>query len=48
MSNPISPIHQHPKRGVMGGCHPVHAAGNLPNPMDRFLLSNMHEVLFVN
>ena len=29
-------------------CHQVHAAGLVPNGMNRFLFSNMQEVLFVN
>jgi hypothetical protein len=28
-------------------CHRVHAAGTLPNDMNRFLHSNSQEVLFV-
>ena len=32
----------------MLACHRVHAAGKLPNGMDRFLHSNSQEVLFVN
>ena len=33
---------------LAGLCHQVHAAGTLPNTMNRFLLTNMQEVLFVN
>jgi hypothetical protein len=33
---------------LTGLCHQVHAAGSLPNNMNRFLLSNMQKVLFVN
>jgi hypothetical protein len=29
-------------------CTRVHGAGIEPNVMDRFMLSNSHEVLFVN
>lgn len=47
MCNPISPVHQRPVWGGMGGCHPVHAAGIRPNRMDHFLPTNRHEVLFV-
>ena len=29
-------------------CHPIHAAGPVSNGMNRFLFSNLQEVLFVN
>jgi hypothetical protein len=29
-------------------CTRVHGAGLVPNVMDRFMFSNLHEVLFVN
>ena len=32
----------------IGLCHQVHAAGLLPNNMNRFLLTNVQKVLFVN
>lgn len=28
-------------------CNPVHGAGDTPNAMNRFVHSNMHQVLFV-
>ena len=31
-----------------GLCTRVHGVGTLPSTMDRFMLPNMHEVLFVN
>lgn len=34
--------------GLLGLCHPIHAAGTSPNSMNRFLHSNPQEVLFVN
>ena len=37
-----------PKAGSLRLCHRVHAAGDLPNDMNRFLLSNTQEVLFAN
>jgi hypothetical protein len=43
-------IEFHPSLSTMGGrigCHPVHGAGIDPNTMNRFLLSNLQEVLFV-
>ena len=39
---------QLPLKGLDRLCTRVHGAGSKPNTMDRFMLSNSHEVLFVN
>jgi hypothetical protein len=39
---------QLPSTGMGHLCTRVHGAGLKPNIMDRFMLSNSHEVLFVN
>jgi hypothetical protein len=44
----ISHIHKTLIHRAVGLCHQVHAAGTQPNSMNRFMLSNSHEVLFVN
>ncbi len=36
-----------PETGASSGHHRVYGAGLLPNIMNRFMLSNSHEVLFV-
>jgi hypothetical protein len=43
----ISHLHDRPTEGAMQACHHVHAAGLMPNDMNRFLHSNAREVLFV-
>lgn len=37
-----------PEEGNYRLCNRVHGAGFAPNTMNRFVLSNSHEVLFVN
>ncbi len=44
----ISQTTDHPKARLVCLCTRVHGAGFEPNTMDRFMLSNSHEVLFVN
>jgi hypothetical protein len=48
MPTRISQATDSPKVGADGLCTRVHGAGFEPNTMDRFMLSNSHEVLFVN
>ena len=43
----ISHLHNMLQEARVAVCHPVHAAGTLPNDMNRFLHSNSREVLFV-
>ncbi len=43
----ISHLHNRPAEGAWLVCLPVHAAGKLPNGMNRFLQSNAQEALFV-
>jgi hypothetical protein len=43
----ISHPQDRPAEGALLVWHPVHAAGTLPNGMNRFLQSNAQEVLFV-
>ena len=47
MATPISSNQLHRIEGVLDGCHHVHAAGQLPNSMNRFLRSYLQKVLFV-
>ncbi len=47
MTNPISSDQQRRTDGALGGCYQVHAAGKLPNNMNRFLHPNLQKVLFV-
>jgi len=48
MRTHLSPVQQHLQQGALAGCSPIHAAGTQPNHMDHFLLTNTHEVLFVD
>jgi hypothetical protein len=43
----ISHMHNLLQEAGADVCHRVHAAGTLPNDMNRFLHSNSQEVLFV-
>jgi hypothetical protein len=48
MFSRISSIPSLATSALLDGCSRVHAAGIDPNTMNRFLLSNLQEVLFVN
>jgi hypothetical protein len=48
MTLKISQMHYSFTESWLDLCHRVHGAGVCPNAMNRFLNSNMQEVLFVN
>jgi hypothetical protein len=48
MALKISQVQYNFEESCLGLCHRVHGAGHRPNAMNRFLISNTQEVLFVN